>query len=163
MPLNIDKELAQMRRMTVDALREKYAEAFGHETPGRHKQWLIKRIAWRLQANEQGGLSERARQRATELADEANIRLLPPRGASPRSAPAVHRSEVQSPATGGSLTPGSTLTRQYKGREIRVIVAPDGFEYEGERYKSLTAVARAITGKHWNGFHFFKLAKGGDQ
>jgi hypothetical protein len=53
--------------------------------------------------------------------------------------------------------PGTLLTRDYKGRTICVKVLADGFEYEGERFKSLSAVARRITGSAWNGFLFFKL------
>jgi hypothetical protein len=49
------------------------------------------------------------------------------------------------------------LKRDYKGRTLRVAVLAAGFEFEGERYKSLTAVAKAVTGKHWNGYHFFGL------
>ena len=52
--LNVDKEVAAMERMTVDQLRGKYAEVFGEPTNGRHKEWLIKRIAWRMQANAEG-------------------------------------------------------------------------------------------------------------
>jgi hypothetical protein len=59
--------------------------------------------------------------------------------------------------------PGTILKREYKGRVVRVKVLLDGFEFEGERYKSLTAVAKAITGKHWNGFHFFNLPKDGGE
>jgi len=59
-----------------------------------------------------------------------------------------------------SLPPlGTRLTRRYKGRLVEVTVSADGFEYEGEHYKSLTAVASRITGAHWNGYHFFGLLK----
>ena len=58
--------------LTVDQLRAKYAVVFGEQTNGRHKQWLIKRIAWRMQANAEGDLSERARRRAMELANDAD-------------------------------------------------------------------------------------------
>jgi len=54
-------------------------------------------------------------------------------------------------------SPGTAITRKYKGRTITVTVLPDGFEYKGERYRSLTAVAKVITGSHVNGFRFFKL------
>ena len=77
--LNIDKEVARMRQMTVGELREQYAEVFGEGTNARNKQWLIKRIAWRMQANEEGDLSERARRRAMEIANDADIRMMPPR------------------------------------------------------------------------------------
>ena len=64
MTLNVGKELAALQRMTVDELRARYAEVFGEPTNGRHKDWLIKRIAWRMQALAEGDLSERARRRA---------------------------------------------------------------------------------------------------
>ena len=56
--------------------------------------------------------------------------------------------------------PGTVLTREYKGREVRVRVLEKGFEYEGQPYRSLSAVAKAITGSHWNGRLFFGLRKG---
>ncbi len=57
--------------------------------------------------------------------------------------------------------PGTILLRQYAGRTVQVQVREQGFEYDGQIYTSLTAVAKQITGRHWNGFHFFGLAKKG--
>lgn len=57
--------------------------------------------------------------------------------------------------------PGTQITRTYKGRTVDVMVLPNGFEYDGEVYRSLTAIAKAVTGTHWNGYHFFNLANGG--
>jgi len=68
MPVNIAKEVAALERMTVRELRLRYAEVFNEETKAGNKAWLIKRIAWRLQSLEEGDISERARQRAAELA-----------------------------------------------------------------------------------------------
>ncbi len=151
-----------MERMTVDQLRGKYAEVFGERTNGRHKQWLIKRVIWRMQANAEGDLSERASLRAMELANDADMRMTPPRERKP-SPEAEHRKKtVPGKLTSGTeLLPGTVLARDYKGRTVRVTVLANGFEYEGERYKSLTAVAKAVTGKHWNGYHFFGLRKNG--
>lgn len=160
--LNIAKEVAAMERMTVDQLRSKFVEVFGEGTNSRHKQWMIKRIAWRMQANVEGGLSERALRRAMELANDADLRLTAPRerklepNAGERT---VSVAAAIKPNT--SLLPGTVLKREYKGRTIRVTVLADGFEFEGERYKSLTAVAKTVTGKHWNGFHFFGLRRDG--
>lgn len=160
--LNIDKEVARMRQMTVGELRDKYAQVFGEGTKARNKQWLIKRIAWRMQANEEGDLSERARRRAMEIANDADIRMMPPPGASRKSvAPErtiAHETKTQ-PST--ELLPGMKLERVYKGRKVHVLVTDKGFVFEGDRYKSLTAVAKAATGKHWNGYHFFGLRKRG--
>lgn len=56
--------------------------------------------------------------------------------------------------------PGSVLTRRHGGVEHRVHIHLDDFEYDGRRYQSLSAIAHAITGSHWNGFHFFGLNRG---
>ena len=77
--MNVGKELAALRRMSVDGLRSRYAEVFGETTNGRHKEWLIKRIIYRIQALAEGDLSERARQRAAELANDADLRRRPPK------------------------------------------------------------------------------------
>lgn len=162
--LNVAKEVAALERMTVDQLRTRYAEVFGEPTNGRHKDWLIKRIIWRMQANEEGDLSERARRRAMELANDADLRMTPPRER--RSAPdAAERTTTVATTIrpNSELLPGTVIKREYKGHPIRVTVLADGFEYAGERYKSLTAVAKAVTGKHWNGFHFFGLRRMGGQ
>jgi hypothetical protein len=163
--LNIAKEVAAMERMTIDQLRSRYAEVFGEPTQGRHKDWLVKRIAWRIQANAEGDLSERARRRAAELANDADLRLTPPR---PSRVTTDAHERTTTLATrvcpSNDLMPGTMLEREYKGRTLHVTVLPDGFEFEGERYKSLTAVAKAVTGKHWNGYHFFGLrSQGGDR
>ena len=163
--LNVDKEVAAMERMTVDQLRAKYAEVFGEPTNGRHKQWLVKRIAWRMQANVEGDLSERARRRAAELANDADLRTTAPRLRKARPDAEIRTLVVPIKMRANTeLLPGTLIKRDYKDRTIRVTVLVEGFEFEGERYRSLTAVAKAVTGKHWNGFHFFGLRKiGGRQ
>lgn len=159
MALDIDREVAAMQRMTVHELREKYAEVCGEPTNGRNKQYLIKRIAWRMQANEYGGLSEAALQRAREIANFADLRLTAPRVgttaalASPPAATAKRRSNSNLPM------PGTVLTRDYKGRKLEVEVLDEGFAFEGRRFTSLSAVAKAATGSHWNGHLFFGLKK----
>ena len=158
---SIAKQIEALQDMTVPELRERYAEVFGEESRSRHKRFLQKRIAWRLQANEEGGLSERALRRAEELARESDLRLIAPKGGGIQPG----RTEVRAfkPTRDRRLPmPGTVITREYKGRTVSVTVLDEGFEYEGEIYRSLTAIARAVTGTHWNGFHFFGLAgKGG--
>jgi hypothetical protein len=165
MTLNVTKEVAAMERMTVDQLRSKFAEVCGEGTNSRHKQWLIKRIAWRMQANAEGGLSERARQRAMELANDADLRVTAPKATTATPTPARVCSR-QSRRNGDVRLPlpGTVLTRDYKGETLHVQVLPEGFEYEGEVYKSLSAVAKKITGSHCSGYLFFRLNKqGGDR
>ena len=159
MDLNVGKEAAALERMTVNELRAKYAEVFGETTTGRHKQWLARRILWRMQALAEGDLSERARQRAAELANDADLRTSAPKTAQPTAIAAEHaKTVILAVSTDQRLPmPGAIITRQYKGRSLQVHVLPRGFEFEGEVYKSLSAVAKKITGAHCNGYYFFRL------
>ena len=159
MKLNLAKELAALEQMTVGQLQQRYAEVFGETVRSRHKQYLIRRIAWRLQANAEGGLTEWALRRAEELADVADVRVTPPRGGiSANLATRAPNANAPARPSDPRLPPvGVAITRNYKGRTITVTVLADGFEYAGERYPSLTAVAKAITGSHLNGFRFFQI------
>ena len=162
MTLNLGRELATLTRMTVPDLRRRYAEVFGESTRSRHKQFLVRRIIWRLQANEEGGLSERARARAKELAADSDIRLTAPRMKPSPPSGATKVSQVQIAQDERLPMPGAIITRLYKGESIEVRVLPHGFEYQGEIYRSLSAVAKQVTGSHWNGYHFFNLGRRGE-
>src|SRR5262249_11302962 len=124
-----------------------------------NKVWLIKRIAWRLQALAEGDLSERARRRAHALANDADLRLSPPRNRW-SAGEAAQRAEAAILPPGWERRlppPGSLLTRNYKGQLLQVKILSSGVEFQGQRYRSLSALARAITGSHCNGFSFFRL------
>lgn len=163
MEIDVAKELAALRRLIPKELRARYAQVFGEPTASGNRTWLVRRIAWRLQALAEGGLSERAQARATELARDADLRVIPPRGHAEESAPGPVRTGTVPTAAGDPRLPppGSVLTRAYKGSDVQVKVLAAGFEYDGQVYPSLSAVARAATGSHLNGFHFFKLNKDG--
>lgn len=164
MTLNVGKELAALERMSVGALRERYAELFKETTAARNRRWLIKRIVWRMQSLEEGGLSDRARERAQELAQRSDLRVTAPKDHQPVTETAATTKTVACRIADGSRTPlpGTLITRAYKGRKIQVQVLTNGFEFEGEVYRSLSAVAKQITGSHWNGFKFFNLPQPGD-
>jgi len=159
--LDITKELAALSRMSVGQLHDRYAEVFGEAARSRHRQYLVRRIAWRVQANAEGGLSDRALRRAEELANDADVRVTPPRGALARPARTTPpRPDVVAVPPGYDPRlprPGTVIVRDYKGRRLVVTVLVDGFEHDGERYRSLSALAKAITGSHMNGFRFFGL------
>jgi hypothetical protein len=163
--LNITHELAALRRLTPRELRARYAEAFGEQPSTKNRGWLLKRLAWRLQSLAEGDLSQRARQRAAELANDADLRTTPPRTARAGAAPAPPAAAVPAaprpPADSRLPAPGTVLTRPYKGALLQVRVLQAGFEYDGLAYQSLSAVARAITGSHCNGFLFFQGALAG--
>ncbi|TVQ64291.1 MAG: DUF2924 domain-containing protein [Phycisphaerales bacterium] len=157
MATDIANTIKELGRLTVPQLKQRYAEVFGEPTGTHHKQYLIKRIVWRTQALEQGGLSERALRRAAELADDAELRLTAPRARETGTGPVV-TAAFEAGRSSSFPKPGAVIRREYKGRTILVKVLPRGFEYEGEVYRSLTAIARHITGAHWNGVNFFGLA-----
>ncbi|CAN5468733.1 DUF2924 domain-containing protein [soil metagenome] len=159
--MTIDDQIDRLRGLTVGQLQAKYLDVFGEATNGHNKAWLVKRIAWRLQAKAEGDLSERARQRAEELANDADLRVTIPK-AKPasttweRTKSAAVRFEDHDDRL---PLPGTILSREYKGRTLHVRVLADGFEWDGQAYPSLSAVAKAITGSHVNGFHFFRLTR----
>lgn len=158
MDASVRAEVNALQEMTPAELRARWREVFGEETRSGNRRYLVKRVAWRIQTNAEGDISERARRRAEELANDADLRLRPPK--TMRLADEEHASGSVDPEDPRLPIPGTVLAREYKGRTVRVTVLDDGFDYAGELYSSLTAVARAVTGSHWNGYDFFGLRKG---
>ena len=153
-------ELAALPQLGIADLRRRYAEVFGETTRAANRTWLVKRIAWRLQALAQGDLSERARQRALELANDADLRLTPPRHLATEAVAAAVRPKTSKSRE--NLPPaGTILRRPYKGQVLEVKILEQGCQFEGRVYRSLSAVAKAITGTHCSGFLFFRLAQKG--
>ncbi|MGC3971114.1 MAG: DUF2924 domain-containing protein [Pirellulales bacterium] len=150
--MDLQQKLQALPHLRVNDLRTMYSEVFGEPTRANNRDWLTKRLAWRLQAQAMGGLSERALARAKELAREEDLRVTPP--TSYATVPTTTDRDQRLPA------PGAIITRHYKGTEHHVEVLADGFIWNGQTYPTLTAVAKAITGSHLNGFAFFGL-KGG--
>lgn len=160
MAIDVAAALKTLHKTPVPQLRERYAEVFGEPTRSNNKQFLIKRIIWRMQALDEGDLTERAKRRAAELARDADIRVRPP--VMPLGDDESNETvEVpfRVPTDQRLPMPGTLLNRKYKGATVQVRVLRQGFEFDGEIYRSLSAVARKITGSHWNGYHFFGIAK----
>ncbi len=163
MSLNINKEVACMKRMVTPELKDHFEDVCGERPRSGNRDWMIKKIAWRLQANEEGGLPERVRQRALALADDANLRVRPTRGIieqveSAEEATSLPTADARDPR----LPPaGTIISKAYKGQQLAVLVRQDSFEFNGEIYPSLSAISNAVTGSHVNGFAFFGLKKKG--
>jgi hypothetical protein len=162
--MTITQEVARLEVMPMRDLKERYTEVFGEPCRSGNRRHLVRRIAWRLQAIREGGLTQRALARAAELADDADLRVRPPKGAIPPTPTSdtpvrTGRADVAPISSRDPRLPkaGTVLKRSYKGRALVVKVLEAGFEFEGERYRSLTAVARKVTGSGWNGMHFFGL------
>jgi hypothetical protein len=173
------EEIEALRHMTAGQLKEKYRDVFGEVSRSNHKQFLFRRIAWRVQANAEGGLSERARKRALEIADDADTQRSQTTAVVP-AAGSRHLSQLRIRAPKNFLKaeldesrmiearlaptedprlpmPGSDLVRRYRGKDIVVRVRQEGFEYDGHLHRSLSSAVREATGTPWNGFAFFGL------
>ena len=134
------QDLERIRVMGGTELREFWRKRFGEDPPATQSRELLRwEIAWRLQTKICGDLSSRTRRRIRDLLD-AGDRTTPP--------PPVLR-----------LRPGTSLVRKWKGKNHDVQVTASGFVHDGTEYKTLSAVARAITGTQWSGPAFFGLKK----
>ena len=155
--MDVYAQIEELGRMRIGELRERYQEVFGEPTTHAHKQHLVRRIAWRLQALAEGDLSERAHRRALKIADDRDLRVNVPARVMHLGRGAVKRKPIQ-PDPRRPL-PGSVLSRAFRSQTIEVKVLEDEFEYQGQRYGSLSAIARAATGTRWNGPIFFGRAQ----
>src|SRR5712692_1862660 len=150
--MTIEKEVAILERMTTRDLQTRYAEVFGEGTRVHNRTWLIKRIAWRIQALAEGDLSERARQRAAELANDADLRLSPPQPKPAGSAPAGTTSSPRFLRDNRLPEPGTMITRAYKGQLLQIQVLQTGFEFAGKVYPSLSCGQEVFPGTFNNTF-----------
>jgi hypothetical protein len=156
MNAELNQHIERLRHMTTAQLQLKYRELFGQRSHSNHKDYLFRRVAWRMQALTEGGLSERVRQYAQEIATDADLRLCAPRklvGGQPAVcvATASRQLDPRVPPV------GTQLIKRYKNDTLTVTVLEDGYQYGDRVYKSLSAIARQVTGTQWNGYLFFGL------
>jgi len=151
----IAQEIHRLQNMTVHALQDEYLKRFGAESRSGNKSYLWKKLAYRIQETKEGGLSPEAKTRAAILAPNTSIRVRLPREFSKKA-----EAEAKKKPLDPRLPPkGSVIKKVHDGKEYEVTVLDDGFDYQGEHYRSLSAVAKEITGTSWNGFLFFGLEK----
>ena len=152
--------IERLQDLKIPALKKRYQELFGEASKSSNKQFLFRRIAWRVQANAEGDLSERARRRAADIADDRDLRMRAPKEFVARPDTGFGSGDRTRPPRDGRMPePGTLLTRRIGDRQIVVQVLKDGFEYESRRFRSLSAIAREVTGTRWNGLLFFGLAE----
>lgn len=160
----VHRAIDRVDDMTVQQLRDHYREVFDEDTRSRNRQYLIKKLKWRIQELTEGGLSELARRKIAELSPKSPIRrrllALVPSAETAVMAPATPRASpiaaaAPKPRDARLPPPGTTIQKTHNdiAHEVRILV--DGAEYLGKKYGSLSGVARAITGTNWNGFLFF--------
>ncbi len=151
------RRIHALRQMNVAELRCEWERLYNEPTNSRNREHLYRRLAWRLQELQHGGLSRHARSRIDELASDsfvrARARQLPqdaPRAPETARNP---RRDVRLPA------PGTVITKAYKGQELRLVVHDDHFELDGQSFRSLSEAARHVTGSRWNGPLFWGLTR----
>jgi hypothetical protein len=156
--------IAELAAMNVPALREVHRKLFGEEPASAHRQFLFRKIAWRWQADQEGGLSEGARELARGIARDTPLRnrvitnTAKRRAGLPDEQTAI--TTIQPGHDSRLPMPGGLIVKQFKGETIVVKVLDDGrFEYGDQKYKSLSAIAQDITGTKWNGLLFFGLTE----
>lgn len=158
---NVHLLIQQLQRQSVTQLKQTYAATSGENARSNNREWLVKKIVWCTQAAELGGLSHRARARATELARDQDLRVRPRQAihdaAKAATAPTAAPTATATMAPRGLPPVGSVIAKTYRGRRLEVQVVGDGFVFEHEHFKSLSAIARHITGANWNGKLFFGL------
>lgn len=142
-------QIAELQELSHAELHERWRALYGAEPPTYNRALLIKRLAYRVQELAHGGLSEFAR---AELRRHMQAESLDAEAAE------VARLKRRQRKNGMPVA-GTRLIREWQGRRYEVTVVDGGFEYEGRRYRSLTAITKAITGTHWNGPAFFGLRK----
>ncbi len=155
---DIINEISRLRTMSVGQLCVEWERLYGEPTRSRNRDYLWRRLAWRIQEIAHGGLTAESKARILERAPATFGRSQGPPGSLPAAgerptSPGIVRGDPRLPK------PGSTLLRRYKGAEVRVLVLDDGFEYDGRHFDSLSEIACAVTGSRWNGWLFFGLTK----
>jgi hypothetical protein len=138
----LDVEIASLQGLAIHDLRIAWRRVHAGEPPARlSRDLMVRAIAYRMQERAHGGLAPATKRRLRALAQEIETK-----GA-----------DAFDPSV--ALRPGTRLVREWGGRTYTVIVLDDGFDYEGERYRSLSQIATRITGVHWSGPRFFRVRK----
>ncbi len=159
---NQNDQIEELESMTVRELAGKYYNVFGEQTTSRNKSYLKKRVAYRIQELAYGGLSKEALERILVLALNAPIRRRQRNGSGEATRNSEDSNDREQPIKplDPRLPPiGQKVSRVYKKVLYDVVVLTDGFVYEGRDYRSLSTIAKEITGTDWNGFAFFGLNK----
>lgn len=146
----MSKSIEELQNLSREELVQKWKKLFG-TNPLQHskKDFLIKHIAWELQAKKQGSLSAQAKKQLDKLADKLNKKQK------------VNEADIKETCknTALEIKAGTKLIREYQGKKHEVAALEKGFEYNSKTYKSLSAIANEITGTRWNGKIFFGVKK----
>ena len=140
-PTDVLGRLAALKTAAIPALKQQWRELFGAEPPPYNRRFLESRLGYRIQELAYGGLKPETIQRLEALGEQLDGGKI-----------TIRRMRGDDRPIAGTM-----LIREYQGVEYVVTVTRGGYEYAGQPYKSLSAIARAITGTRWNGRVFFGL------
>ncbi len=152
-------DLGRLARMQPGELQRLHQRLLGRTVPSGNSELARRRIAFHFQSEREGGLPESARQHALAIAKAASLRIQVRHGSSGSPLPYATVTGIVSNHDSRLPMPGSVLIKEHSGKTILVRVLYTGFEYDGRRFASLSAIAKEITGTKWNGFLFFGLGK----
>lgn len=148
------EQIMTLKGASLEELKVKCAELSGQEAPcSNNKIFLWRKIAYRLQEIEYGGLPSKTQNRIGELIekyDPVNNKMLRPQHTPGKNKASGRDTRLP--------IPGAIIRKEYKGQVLEINVLEKGFEYQNQIYRTLSAVAKAVTGAHWNGHLFFKGA-----
>jgi hypothetical protein len=144
------RQITQLSKLNFSELQARWRSLFGSEPPAYHRRFLVKRLAYRIQELAYGGLPDATRAQMADILQDAGL---------DEQASIPGRGRTQKRPNDLPLA-GTRLVREWNGRRYEVTVASGGFVFEERRYRSLTAITKAITGTHWNGRAFFGLRNG---
>jgi Protein of unknown function (DUF2924). len=158
-PEEVKNEISLLFNMSVNELRIRYREVMGYNMNSRNKDFLLRKIAWKLQANIFNDISDKLKRFAIENVDLTRLKV---RNVAPviRTGTPVKMTNpkpIKLSKDSRLPMPGALLTKNYNGMRIVVKVLEKGFDYNGEFYTSLSGIARKVTGTNWNGYKFFDL------
>ena len=142
---NVLNQLAELDNLSISELKKKWRSLFETEPPRYNRTFLVKRLAYRIQELAYGGLSDETKARMDGILKTAGCDEL---GRLPHK------------KNSSAYLPGTSFIREWRGERHEVLVLADGFEYRGRQFKSLSAIAREITGTRWNGPLFFGVRNG---
>ena len=149
-------QIAALKKMTTAELHGQWLRIYGEPAPSSNRDFLWRRLAYRIQELAHGCLSQSAKDRLAELAPDDLVPAKASRRATATEASPSEPGPVRDPRL---PTPGAVLVRKYRGQELRLVVSDDGFELDAIRYGSLSEAARAVTGARWNGRLFWGLTQ----
>jgi hypothetical protein len=138
----LETEIGRLPSLSLFELRNRWQTLFGLPAPkSLRRTFLARAVAYQMQVEAYGGLSVATKRRLREIAN------------------AVRNGDANAIPGSSRIKPGTQMIRQWQNTTQTVTALAEGFEWNGQTYKSLSAVANAITGANWNGFAFFGIKR----